>query len=301
MLRHTMSQPARRGGKVIVLAALSMVAIVGSVALALDGGLLLEHKRQVQSAADVAALSAAADLYKNYPQNQGLDPANAAQDRALDSAKAQGFANGTTTSTVTVNIPPKSGNHVGAAGYAEVIVEYRQPRYFSAIFGSKPLPVSSRAVSRGKSASFGAGILVLDLVEAESLKANGGGTVSVANTDIIVNSKDPSATGGDGGGVVLQVTNGSFVLTGGVKSNTTLQGPVVWNQPPTPDPFAYLPEPTLPGGPITVKALQPNNPTASPYLDALGLQAKDVGKFYLLEPGRYDRLPNFTNGDVVIL
>ena len=39
---------------------------------------------------------------------------------------------------------------------------------------------------------------------------------------------------------------GEFQLTGGVKGNTTLQGPVNYDQEPTPDPLAYLPEPSLP-------------------------------------------------------
>src|SRR5262249_35115181 len=40
---------------------------------------------------------------------------------------------------------------------------------------------------------------------------------------------------------------------------------------------------------------------AKSYLDALGLKAKDVGKMYVLDPGRYDSMPNFSNNDVVIL
>jgi hypothetical protein len=52
---------------------------------------------------------------------------------------------------------------------------------------------------------------------------------------------------------------------------------------------------------LTATKYSANSQTAAPYLTALGLQAKNVVKFYLLEPGRYDAMPNFTNGDVVIL
>jgi len=142
---------------------------------------------------------------------------------------------------------------------------------------------------------------VLDLSVSEALKSNGTGTVTVAGADIIVNSSDSQAVGGDGTGAVLKVTNGSFELSGGVKSNTTLQGTVNYNQKPTPDPLAYLPEPTLPSTTLTANKVNPNAASSKTYLDALGLQAKDVGQMYILEPGRYDHLPNFTNSDVVIL
>src|SRR5262249_54794779 len=63
-------------------------------------------------------------------------------------------------STVTVNIPPVSGDHLGMAGYAEVIITFYQQRYFSSIFGSGNLAVTARAVARGSRGNIG--ILILD-------------------------------------------------------------------------------------------------------------------------------------------
>jgi hypothetical protein len=295
-----LSSRRKRAGKVIVLLALSLVAVVGAVALAADGGLLLENRRQVQGAADTGAMAAAIDLYKNFNANQGLDPSGTAAARAREATAAAGFADGVNGVVVTVNIPPKTGEHVGEAGYVEVIVDYPQPRFFARIFGANPNHVAARTVARGRLTTGKVGILVLDLTLSESLKANGTGTITVSNADIIVNSSDPQATGGDGQGAILTDYGGAFQLTGGVKANTTLIGTVHYNQPPTPDPLAYIPEPTLPSQ--TLQARQANNPTAAPYLLALGLTAQAVtGQVYVLEPGRYDRLPNFTNGDVVIL
>ena len=45
---------------------------------------------------------------------------------------------------------------------------------------------------------------------------HGGGTVSVSNADIIVNSKDESAVGGDGTGSVVKVVNGIAGTMAGV-------------------------------------------------------------------------------------
>ncbi len=165
------------------------------------------------------------------------------------------------------------------------------------------MPVKARAVARGRWVSFKDGILVLDLHASEALKANGGGTISVTGADIIVNSDDPQSVGSDGTGAIIQETGGNFVFSGGVKSNTTLVGPTPLHQDtPTPDPLAYLPEPSLPGTALKATGIQPNSANAKSYLDALGIQAKDVnGKVYVLDPGRYDSMPNFSNGDVVIL
>jgi hypothetical protein len=295
-------RPSLRHGKIVVLVALSLIGVMGIVAIAADGGLMLDQRRRVQAAADAAALAAASDMFKNYPTYNGVDTPGTASALAFSTAAADGYNNDQKTSYVTVNIPPKNGDHVGQAGYVEVIIEARQSRTFSGIFGGTDLPVKARAVARGRWVAFKDGILVLDLSVAEALKANGGGTISVTGADIIVNSTDPSSVGSDGTGSTIQVTGGSFDLSGGVKSNTTLIGPIVPQNTPTPDPLAYLPEPSLPGTALKATGLSPNNGSAKPYLTALGLQPKDVnGKVYILDPGRYDTMPNFSNGDVVIL
>src|SRR3954466_13810014 len=97
---HESSGRGKRRGKVIALLALSLTAVVASVALAADGGLLLEHRRQVQGAGDMASLAAAIDLYTNFRLNQGLDPKDSARDRAREAAAAQGFTHGVAGVTV---------------------------------------------------------------------------------------------------------------------------------------------------------------------------------------------------------
>src|SRR5262249_9301673 len=128
MARHESSRRSKRRGKVIVLLAFSLTAVVGAVALTADGGLLLEHRRRGPSAADGAAWAAAIDLYATSRLTLGVDVNGTAADRARESASAQGFTNGVNGVTVQVNIPPLSGDHVGLPSHAEVIVTYPQPR-----------------------------------------------------------------------------------------------------------------------------------------------------------------------------
>jgi Flp pilus assembly protein TadG len=231
-----------RRGVVAVAGAVILVALLSVLALTLDGGVLMSERRHAQATVDAAALSAACDLYDYYWINSGADPGGTAKKSALATAASNGYTNDTTTSKVTVNIPPKSGDHVAVRGYAEVLVEYYQTRSFSNLFASGPITVRSRAVSLGMPVALDVGILVLDPTGRSAFNANGGGGVTVQNTPIIVNSSDSAASIAGGGGAI---TAEKFVFTGGYTTtgNGSFDGPIYTDRPPTPDPLAYLPPP----------------------------------------------------------
>src|SRR5262249_12470902 len=117
-------------------------------------------------------------------------------------AAANGYSNDGVTSAVTVNIPPTSGNFAGKAGHAEVIVQFKQARGFSAIFGSGTLPVKARAVARGWPGNIG--ILILDphptvaaqIVGNINIKNNGQIYVNSDNTVVNDEFKGYSGAGG---------------------------------------------------------------------------------------------------------
>src|SRR5262245_2032420 len=124
MVRTKSKTVAPRTGIVVVLVAVCLVVLLGVVAISLDGGALLNERQHAQAVADAAALAAATDLFYNYWFTQGLDPNGTAKASALATAAANGYANDGVTTTVTVNIPPKSGDYVGKASYAEVLVQF---------------------------------------------------------------------------------------------------------------------------------------------------------------------------------
>src|SRR4051812_45451500 len=128
-----LSHSSRRRGKVVVVVALALSGLIGYTAIALEGGLMMDNKRRAQSAADTAALAAATTLYRNFQADLGKDKSGQANSAALNTAKLEGFTNDGKTSVVTVHIPPTTGDHANKAGYAEVIIEYYQRRYFSRI------------------------------------------------------------------------------------------------------------------------------------------------------------------------
>ncbi len=123
-------------GQVLVLAALSLTAILGLVAFATDIGLLFYAREMMQNAADSAAVAGAAEL------NFGDMTAAAQSDSAQN-----GFTNGVNGTIVAVNNPPKSGPNLGKAGYVEVVVSQPQNSVFMRMFNFSSTTVSARAVA----------------------------------------------------------------------------------------------------------------------------------------------------------
>jgi hypothetical protein len=228
---------------VLVLVALCLTAMLGIVAIAVDGGLLLDQRRRVQAAADAAALAAAIDLYTNFLANGGRDPNGTAKASGLSIAAANGFNNDGSSSVVAMHIPPGSGIFAGKAGYAEAFVQVNQQRGFSQIFGSGNIPVSARAVACGLLKPLDKGIILLDPA-GQSLTAVGNAAIDVTSGAIVVDSNNSAAAGLVGNATITAPTidfSGSpgYSISGNALLNATISS----NQPPVVDPLAYLPLP----------------------------------------------------------
>jgi hypothetical protein len=251
---------------VAAFATVSFTVLLAAAALTMDGGALITERRHAQEVADAAALAAAADLYQHYPLagHGGKDPNGTAASAALGDAKANGYTNDGTTSTVTVNIPPKSGLFTNATppGYAEVIVTYNQPPSLSTFFslfgsgsgsgtgtgagtsgssvGSAAIPVKARAVARGQWVPANPQIIVFDLsAPASLLVTNNLGSINVQSGPVIVNSSDPAAASNT---TPATFAAPGYRITGGVLGSFT--GPKTFGTRPMPDPLFYLPMPT---------------------------------------------------------
>jgi hypothetical protein len=224
--------------------------MIGIVAIALDGSLILDQRRRAQAAADAAALAAAIDLYTNYATNKGLDPNGTANASALAITHANEQNNGWQQGDVDprVYIPPQNSpnpNINGKPGYAEAIIEYNQTRAFSLIFGSDNIPIRGRAVAAGLLKPLDKGIILLD-PSGQSLTAVGNASIDVTSGAIVVDSNNSAAASLVGNASIIAPTidfTGSpgYSLSGnaGFGPGTTLAS----NQPPVPDPLAYLPPP----------------------------------------------------------
>lgn len=231
-----------RRGTVAILVAVSLVLILGVVALTLDGGALLAERRRAQNIADAAALAAASDLFDYYWKNSGDDPFQTAYSSAIEVANKNGYDNDGVVSFVNVHIPPQSGLYTGRRGYVEVEVEYRFSRMFSNIFGQGDIPVRARAVAIGSAIAADVGILVLEPTNRAAFNAQGSGTTNVNGTPVVVNSTNSEGTVVGGGGYVAAH---EFFLTGGYTTTGggSLVGPVRTNRPGLDDPLKDMPPP----------------------------------------------------------
>jgi hypothetical protein len=228
-----------------------MVIVLSVIAVSLDGGILLTERRRVQGAADAAALAAAADLFKYYASNNGKDTGGTAKQSALTTASADGYSSG----EVTVNIPPKAGDHIGVDGYAEVIINHSQSRYFSVIWGSGTITVSGRAVARGiwavGTATSSNDTFLVTATSGQSGYMNGSTSLDLTRGAIIVNSTGPGVFDTNGGNA--EITASAFTFTssqGNIGSLPNLNGATPqYNQTATADPLSGLSAPSSTGLP----------------------------------------------------
>src|SRR5262245_51396052 len=197
----------QRRGSVTPLVAVLLVALIGAAAFVLDGGLVQDDFRNVQAAADAAAMSAAAEI-ANYGTPAGAEAsgqATALANLQRDFGTAVTFTQQNNslpvddgqTNVIAVNVPPLSGYGPTAMEplkYAEVIIICHRSRILSWVFGSSNLPISARAVARVQWNPYNVGILLLDPSMKGALTGTGNGGSMVTGTGaVIINSNDPAA------------------------------------------------------------------------------------------------------------
>ena len=166
-------RPRHRRGTVLPLVALTIVAQLSFLALAIDLGMLAIAKTQVQNAADLAALTAArtsnGDATSTYNQSAATTNAqhaltyNSILGKAIQSSQLTlsygSYDYNQTTQTFNANFPAASGKSNTAVD--ATVTSNSLPGGFSKIFGSQFLPnvsAEAQAVHRPRDIA-----LVMDL------------------------------------------------------------------------------------------------------------------------------------------
>jgi Flp pilus assembly protein TadG len=121
---------------------LSMLAVVpvlaGTVAIGVETGELYRVKRQMQGAADDAALAGSIDSIAGGATSASITP------DARYETQRNGFTNGTGGVTVAVHSPPVTGGNIATAGAVEVVIQKQITLSFGSLLNSF-LPGSSPA------------------------------------------------------------------------------------------------------------------------------------------------------------
>jgi hypothetical protein len=214
-------------GQAAIMAVLGLTCILGFVGFATDVGVLLHAKRNLQIAADAAALAGANEITIDSTQIIAAAKAASAQN---------GFTDGVNSVTVTPSNGPADGPHAGDASYVEAIVTQTQPTFFMRVLGFTSMPVSARAVAF-HGANNGSGCLhALNSSDPDTINLSGHFTVDAPGCQVLDNSTDPC--GLDFTGNAGSLTAGSVSVAGGACGHETDSTPLPQQGPQVSDPLA---------------------------------------------------------------
>lgn len=220
-------------GQALVLVAVCMTLLMAFMALAIDVGILFRERRQVQIAADAAAVAGALD----YKYNNSHSSETTAADNAA-------LANGVTSASyVTVHDAPTSGYHMNT-GYTEVIINQPSRTFFMSMFGLRTVTVYARAVAG--TGSNGGCIWALAR-SGTDVSLTGSGALTAQNCNIYDNSSASNALTLTGSGSIRAKEIGivgSYSKTG---SGTISPNPPTTGMAPAADPLNLTP-PTVSTG-----------------------------------------------------
>ena len=184
-------------GQTLVLTALCTMALLGFIALALDVGVLFRAKRNMQTAADSAAIAAAVD----YMYNASAPSAQAA---GMNASASNGFTDGDSGTSVTLSIPAADGPNAGVAGFSEAVVSQPVPTVFMRLFGRSSVMLKTRAVAADPGT--GTACIWLMAPTGPGLVLQGNYDIEAPHCGIYVNSTTSDAMKVTGNGGTVNAT-----------------------------------------------------------------------------------------------
>jgi hypothetical protein len=141
-LLHRVKGIASDAGSVAILAAFSLPVLLGLTGVAAETAVWFELKRRAQNAADSAAVAGAIQRARG-------DTTNVLKS-ATRAATQNGFTNGVSDTTVSINHPPSSGAYAGQQDAVEAIVTRQFSPLISKLFRNGNITIYARAVAEVK-------------------------------------------------------------------------------------------------------------------------------------------------------
>ena len=202
-------------GQAVILVALCLTCILGFVGFATDVGVLLHAKRNLQIAADAAAIAGANEINIDSTQIVAAGKAASAQNGVTDSVNG---------ASVTVTNGPLYGPNKGTKGYIEAIVMAPQPTFFMGLFRfTSTMPVAARAVAFNGAINGSGCLHALNGSDADTINLQGHFTVDAPGCQVLDNSTN--ACGLDFTGNAGSLTAGSVSVAGGACGHETDSNP----------------------------------------------------------------------------
>lgn len=255
--------------------ALALPVMIGFIGLGSEVAYWYVNHRNIQTAADFGAYTAAVELRGNKSESYAMTQG---QNEALDNGADSD------TDTITVNIPPLSGP-ITSSDAAEVIIVRSLPRMFSGLFISEPMSITTRGVAQFSEGG-PACILALDREAEYAIDVIGTADIVLDGCDVQSNSSHPNAARVAGN---AEMVTGCFSAAGGISYTDGLtltecsepdEGAALAN-----DPYEDLAMPDLSDPCATDPNSKPNNSVnVSPGRYCGGLQFQGE---VTLAPGTY--------------
>ncbi|HBH54885.1 MAG TPA: hypothetical protein DDY91_23635, partial [Planctomycetaceae bacterium] len=178
----TTASERSRSGTILQLTAITLTISLSVMGLVIETGRLMARSREVQTAADSAAMVAAEML--NHQATT-----TTARTTAINFASTY---NGVTPGSVLVNLPPTSGSFANQSGFAEARVTYSLDTPLGRLLNaSTHTPLHARAVAGPKATAWNDVLLALDPQSVPGLSATGSGQLRL---------EGDCATNSNGGG-----------------------------------------------------------------------------------------------------
>ncbi|HXS77437.1 MAG TPA: pilus assembly protein TadG-related protein [Terracidiphilus sp.] len=241
-------------GQVLVMTAFSMACLLGALGLAVDVGVLFNARRQMQTAADAAALAGATEVFYNGTGSTSVNS------KVYAAAKANGVDQAVSANNVLVTVGPTlSPGNVSCPTCVKVQLSKPNPTFFmhtmsSFFFGNHSFDnvnVSAMGVAGAPGYSHTC-MYVMDPTGNDTLDIHGAGKINASGCDVYVNSSSQNAlcvTGSAGKSDLSP--GGEIVVHGGQDSSGNCKGdpgaPTTLNSGVQSSPYAK----TLPIDPTT--------------------------------------------------
>jgi len=193
--RQTVARPLRFGrdesGGIMVMFALILPVLFGVIGLGFESGMWFKERRELQTIADAAVVSAA--IENSYGEGSTVVTSAATLE-----ATNNGFD--ATTDSITYVGTPTSGTYSGDTDYVEVIVTRQLTTVLSQIFQSFSPSATARAVATTGTLSTGeACVLALDTT-GTGVSVSGNGSVTFDGCQVASNSADSDSLSVSGSG-----------------------------------------------------------------------------------------------------
>ena len=248
-------------GQTLVLTAICMTGMLAFAALALDVGVIFRAKRNMQTAADSAAIAGAMDYLYHASTTS-------AQTAGKSASASNGFTDGTNGTSVTINTPPVNGPNAGNTGSVEAIVSQPVSTVLMKMFGWSSMTVATRAVAAAPSG--GTACIWLMNPSGPAFDLQGKYDIEAPNCGIYVNSNTSNAMSVTGNGGTV---NAAFIDVVGNSSlqHTTKPTAPTMNAGTRKDPWGNL------SGPNPSTACNSSNTVSTSTVTAANLKSPSAG------------------------